>query len=300
MDRPALVAHARETIARGSQSFAAASRLFDRATRERAWLLYGWCRRCDDLADGQALGHDMVVPENPQARLVTIRERTDKALAGEATGDPAFGGLAVVASECAIPRAMIEDHIAGFQLDADGWAPETEEDLLRYCHHVAGVVGQMMALVMGVAPDDTATLERADDQGLAFQLANIARDVGEDAANDRCYLPREWLDEVGLSAETMMEPENRPQLVPLVARLCDRAETFEASARSGTVALPFRAAWAVLAAAGIYGDIARKVRVRGAAALTGRTITTRGEKAGWLARSFRQALNRHRYRQETG
>ena len=299
-DRACLVAHARETIARGSQSFAAASRLFERTTRERAWLLYGWCRRCDDLADGQALGHDMAAPEDPQARLATIRERTAAALAGRTTSDPAFDGLAIVASECAIPRAMIEDHIAGFALDADGWAPETEDDLLRYCHHVAGVVGQMLALVMGAAPDDTATLARADEQGLAFQLANIARDVGEDAANDRCYLPRAWLDEAGLSAETMMEPENRPKLVPLVARLCDRAEAFEAAARSGTVALPFRAAWAVLAAAGIYGDIARKVRVRGATALTGRTITTRGEKAGWLARSFWQALNRHRYRQETG
>ncbi|MCA1749241.1 MAG: phytoene/squalene synthase family protein [Parasphingopyxis sp.] len=300
MDRTALVAHARDTIARGSQSFALASKLFDRETRERAWLLYAWCRRCDDLADGQALGHGMSAPTDPQARLATIRERTERALAGGATLDPAFDGLAIVAGECAIPRVMIEDHIAGFALDADGWAPETEDDLLRYCHHVAGVVGQMMALVMGVAIDDEKVLARADDLGLAFQLANIARDVGEDAANGRCYLPRAWLADAGLSPETMMEAENRPKLVPLVARLCDRAEAFEASARAGTAALPFRSAWAVLAAAGIYGDIARKVRARGEAALISRTITTGGEKARWLVRSFAQALRRNRAPAQAG
>lgn len=294
--RRRLVRHARDAIARGSRSFAAASRLFDRATRERTWLLYAWCRRCDDLADGQEVGHGMTAPADPQARLATIRERTDRALAGEATGDPAFDGLAIVAAEAAIPSAMIADHIAGFALDAEGWAPETESDLCRYCHHVAGVVGQMMAIVMGVSPEDEETLARAEDLGLAFQLANIARDVGEDAANGRCYLPREWLAEADLSPETMMVAENRAKLVPLVARLCDSAEHLEASARAGIAALPFRSAWAVLAAAGIYGDIARKVRARGEAALTSRTATTRRDKARWLARSFWQALRRKRTR----
>ena len=292
MTRAALVAHARATIARGSQSFAAASRLFDRETRERAWLLYAWCRRCDDIADGQELGHDMRAVCDPAARLAEIRRLTEQALAGEATGDPAFDGLAVVAGECAIPRAMIEDHIAGFALDAEGWEPASEADLLRYCHHVAGVVGEMMALVMGVSPEDRAALARADDLGLAFQLANIARDVGEDTANGRCYLPGDWLTEAGLESATMMASGNRSRLVPLVARLCDRAERYEAAARAGTAALRFRSAWAVLAAAGIYGDIARKVRERGEEALISRMVTTRTEKLGWLTRSFGQALGR--------
>ncbi len=70
----------------------------------------------------------------------------------------------------------MDDLIAGFALDTDGWRPRSQDDLMRYCYHVAGSVGCMMAIVMGVAPEDEATLDRACDLGLAFQLANIARD----------------------------------------------------------------------------------------------------------------------------
>ena len=87
MKRAELVEHARETIARGSYSFAMASKLFDRKTREQVWLLYAWCRRCDDLADGQELGHDMQAVADPMARLEEIRTRTARALAGEPAGE---------------------------------------------------------------------------------------------------------------------------------------------------------------------------------------------------------------------
>src|SRR5688500_18724011 len=96
MDRAALVAAARDSISHGSKSFAMASRLFDQATRERAWLLYAWCRACDDLADGQVLGHGRSTVDDPMARLETIRTLTEAALAGETTGRPAFDALGVV------------------------------------------------------------------------------------------------------------------------------------------------------------------------------------------------------------
>ena len=88
-DRASLVAFARESIARGSKSFRFASRLFDRTTRERVWLLYAWCRKCDDMADGQDHGGAMAVVDDPLERLAIIRDLTAKALAGEATGEPA-------------------------------------------------------------------------------------------------------------------------------------------------------------------------------------------------------------------
>ena len=81
--REAIVATARESIARGSKSFAAASLLFDRPTRERAWLLYAWCRRCDDIADGQDHGHGMTRVSDAPARLAEVRAKTEAALAGE-------------------------------------------------------------------------------------------------------------------------------------------------------------------------------------------------------------------------
>jgi phytoene synthase len=291
-DRAALVEAARLSIARGSKSFGMASTLFDRTTREQAWLLYAWCRASDDLADGQEMGRDMQAVADPAARLATIRERTAAALAGETTGDPAFDGFGVVARECAIPAWLAHDLIDGFALDAEGWRPRSEDDLFRYCYHVAGAVGVMMALVMGVSPDDEAVLDRACDLGLAFQLANIARDIGEDDAAGRCYLPVEWLVEMDIPPGETMKPAYRQRLALLAQRLARLAADYEASARFGAAALPFRSAWAVLAAAGIYGDIAREVAKRGEHAWDHRVHTSRAAKLGWVVKAGWQALRR--------
>jgi phytoene synthase len=291
-DRAILVEAARQSIARGSKSFGMASTLFDRTTRERAWLLYAWCRASDDLADGQEMGHGMQIVTDPAARLATIRTRTAAALAGETTGDPAFDGFGVVARECAIPPRLAQDLIDGFALDAADWRPRSEDDLFRYCYHVAGAVGVMMALVMGVSPDDEATLDCACDLGLAFQLANIARDIGEDAAAERCYLPVEWLVEMDIPPGEHMKPAYRKRLAVLAQRLARMAADYEASARVGAAALPFRSAWAVLAAAGIYGDIAREVAKRGEHAWDHRVHTSKAAKLGWVAKALWQTLRR--------
>ncbi len=296
LDRAALVAHARETIARGSKSFGAASTLFDPATRERAWLLYAWCRACDDLADGQEMGHGMRQVADPAARLAAIRARTAAALAGGATGDPAFDGFGIVARECAIPPAFADALIEGFALDTADWRPRSEGDLYQYCYHVAGAVGLMMALVMGVSPKDDATLDRACDLGLAFQLANIARDIVEDAGVGRFYLPADWLAELGIPSDRIADPAFRDRLAILARRLADRAAAYEQSARAGTPALSWRSAWAVLAAAGIYGDIGREVARRGSHAWDARVGTSKAAKLGWVVRAAIQAAGRGRFR----
>ena len=290
--RDAIVATAHESIARGSKSFAAASLLFDRPTRERAWLLYAWCRACDDIADGQDHGHGMTRVEDAPARLAELSAKTEAALAGEVVGDPAFDALRIVAAETRMPHGFARDLIAGFALDAEDWRPRTEDDLYRYCYHVAGVVGCMMAVVMGVDPDDDATLDRACDLGMAFQLANIARDIGEDDAVGRCYLPVEWLVEMDMPPGEHMKPPFRPRLAVLARRLADRAGAFEASARIGTPALSFRSAWAVLAAAAIYGTIGRRVAERGEHAWDRRIGTSASAKLGFIAVAANQAARR--------
>ena len=289
-DRPALVEHARTSIARGSKSFAAASRLFDRTTRERVWLLYAWCRACDDLADAQDFGGRLGEQEAADVRLATIRDRTALAFAATPTGDPAFDGFGVVARECGLTRAMAGDVIAGFALDAADWLPRSERDLMQYSYHVAGAVGVMMAVVMGVSPHDEDTLDRACDLGLAFQLANIARDIEEDDAAERCYLPLEWLVEADIPPGEQMKPHYRQPLTAIVARLVKIAHAHECSARVGAGRLKLRQRWAVLAAAGIYGEIATQVERRGAHAWDHRTVVGDLHKAGWIARAAWSAL----------
>ncbi|HRD47671.1 MAG TPA: phytoene/squalene synthase family protein, partial [Caulobacter sp.] len=195
-----LAAASRETIQKGSQSFAAAAALFDPQTRADAEMLYAWCRHCDDVIDGQMLGHEreMLAPDEVQRRLEDLYARTRSALAGEPTDDPAFAAFREVARRRAIPERYAIELIDGFAMDVAGRRYATIEDTLDYCWHVAGVVGAMMAIVMGVRPDDLATLRRAQDLGLAFQLTNIARDIVEDAQNDRFYLPADWLAAAGV------------------------------------------------------------------------------------------------------
>ena len=234
----------------------------------------------------------MTAVADGQARLAAMRAQSDAALRGEATGDPAFDGFGLVMRECAIPPRYAHDLLDGFALDAQDWRPTTEADMLRYCYHVAGAVGCMMAVLMGVDPQDEATLDRACDLGLAFQLANIARDIGEDQQAGRCYLPHQWLTEMEIPPGRQMEPAFRPQLTLLARRLTSLAADYEASARHGTGALPPRAAWAVLAAAGIYGDIAREVARRGEHAWDDRVVTPRNEKLGWVCRAGVQIFGR--------
>ncbi|AXJ95151.1 MULTISPECIES: phytoene/squalene synthase family protein [unclassified Sphingomonas] len=290
--RDAIVATAHESIARGSKSFAAASLLFDRPTRERAWLLYAWCRACDDIADGQDHGHGMTVVDDAPARIAAMATLTDAALAGHTIGIPAFDALRIVAAETGLPARFAHDLIAGFRLDGDGWRPRTEDDLYLYCYHVAGVVGCMMAVIMGVAPDDEAVLDRACDLGMAFQLANIARDLSEDAAAGRCYIPQDWLAEFGVPHDDYMASAHRPALVAMARRMTDTGAAFEASARVGTRALSMRSAWAVLAAAHIYGAIGRTVAARGSAAWDRRVTTSKAEKLAFILRARGEAARR--------
>ncbi len=264
--------------------------MFDPATRERAWLLYAWCRACDDIADGQDHGHTMSVVEDAPQRIAAMATLTDAALAGHVIGVPAFDALRIVAGETGLPTHYAHDLIQGFRLDAEDWRPRTEADLFTYCYHVAGVVGCMMAVIMGVAPDDEAVLDRACDLGMAFQLANIARDIAEDAAAGRCYLPTDWLAEMEIAPDAVLA--DRDALAVLARRLTDRAAAFEASARMGTRALSFRSAWAVLAAAAIYGAIGRDVAARGPAAWDARVSTSGVDKLRFIARAWGDARRR--------
>lgn len=289
--RSELVRAARASIRRGSKSFALASRLFDRETRERVWLLYAWCRACDDIADEQDHGRAARAGGRlpPEARLATIRTLTELALAGEDTGSPAFDALGRLMREVPLTRVMVEDVLAGFALDATDWRPRSEQDMLLYCYHVAGAVGVMMATVMGVPAEDADTLDRACDLGVAFQLANIVRDILEDDAAGRCYLPAEWLAEADIPPDEVTKPHYRVALVPLVARACALAREYAASGKAGAAHLTFRQRWAVLAAANIYGEIAREVESRGANAWDHRVHTSGMRRLDLLIEAWNEA-----------
>lgn len=269
------VAESQAAIAAGSQSFAAAAKLMPAGIREDTVMLYAWCRHADDVVDGQELGSTPQAGGDPAERLARLKADTMEALHGSGPVSAPFAALRAVARRHDFPDRWPLDLIDGFAMDVRARDYRTLNDTLDYSYHVAGVVGVMMARVMGVR--DQAVLDRACDLGLAFQLTNIARDVIDDARIGRLYLPGDWLEEAGASVEGNIPS---PQLYGVILRLLDAAEPYYASAFAGLPALPARCAWSIAAAARIYRAIGTRIRRGGPEAYRQRIGTSGAAKAG--------------------
>ncbi len=200
------------------------------------------------------------LPSSPTARLAALEAETRAALAGQPTDTPAFAALARVAHMHRLPGFVPLDILGGFRMDVEGRRYRTLDDLFGYCYGVAGAVGVGMAIIMGVDPGDRATLDRACDLGLAFQLTNIARDVIDDARAGRVYLPAELFGRDAVDAAFILDDANRPAVVAAAHALVELAERYYASARIGIAKLPWRSAWAVATALRVYREIGRRVR----------------------------------------
>jgi len=292
------IAHGQASIKKGSKSFAMASLIFAPDMRGDVSMLYAWCRHCDDVIDGQIMGHGQV--ENYRSgqtlRLEDLTAQTHAALIGEPTSDPIFAGLARVFKKYDIPHRHADELLRGFQMDAEERTYQSLDDILEYCYHVAGVVGVMMAHIMGVR--DQATLDRASDLGLGFQLTNISRDVIDDAKAGRVYLPLNLLEEsrAPTDAAEIAKRKNWQNVYKSTRPLLDVADAYYASANVGIKSLPFRCAWAISAASKVYREIGGKLHADGPEAWSSRIHTSKGRKT-WLAlSSVLPALARRRVR----
>jgi phytoene synthase len=286
--RDPLLETCRDIIVRGSKSFAGAAKLFAPATREAAYLLYAWCRYCDDQIDGETLGFRTGDPSKDQPgqqdRLRRLQDMTHRVLEGRSVDDPVFMALQRVVQRYRIPDRYPLELLQGFAMDVDCRRYHGLEETITYCYHVAGVVGLMMSHIMGVRED--ATHRRAADLGIALQMTNIARDVVDDARVGRVYLPLEWLKDAGLPPEELLAEHRREHLAGVVRRLLREADRYYASGDVGIRRLPFRSAWAVGVARGVYWEIGRVVKARGGAAWNERAVAPRARKGYWLARGL--------------
>ena len=275
-----VTAHGHASIKKGSKSFALASRVLPPALRDDASMLYAWCRYCDDVIDGQEMGHGQIedYKTGQGERLEMLREKTARALSGEPMEDPVFEGLARVVKTHEINHRHPFDLLKGFEMDTEDRVYKSVDDILDYAYHVAGVVGVMMANIMGVRDD--ATLDRASDLGLAFQLTNIARDVIDDAQADRVFVPQDLLSKHGApnAAQELAQRDNWPSAYKAACEQLDIAEAYYRSAKVGIRELDFRCAWAISAALKVYREIGEVLRSGGPEAWEGRVGAGKGRK----------------------
>ncbi len=232
----------------GSRSFFIAGLLLPRRVLEPATALYAFCRVADDLIDG---GGDT------RAALDVLGRRLDAMYAGRPWAEPSDRALAAVVEAHRLPRALLDGLLEGFAWDAEGRRYETLAELEAYAARVAGTVGAAMAALMGVR--EAALVARACDLGVAMQLSNIARDVGEDARAGRIYLPLAWLREVGIEPEAFLAmPRWSPALGEVIRRLVDAAEFLYRRADAGVAALPLGCRPGIGAARRFYSAIGHR------------------------------------------
>jgi phytoene synthase len=261
-------------IRTGSKSFMAASMLLPPRSRTAARALYAFCRSSDDLIDDE---------ENATGFGTTrLRHRLGRIYAGRPADNPGDRAFAAAVSHFGIPRLIPDAMVEGFQWDEENRRYQTIDELCGYGARVAGTVGLMMCIIMGVRR--RSVLSRAGDLGLAMQLTNIARDVGEDARRGRIYLPLDWLAEAGIDPGALLrDPKPSPQLRQITRRLLETADAFYLRAMTGIAGLPPGCRIAIRSAALIYRDIGRDIAGNGFDSVTYRAHTSGRRKLKLVA-----------------
>lgn len=268
-------ARCREILRAGSRSFDAAGRLLPPRLHGPIAALYAFCRGADDAVDLSAPGARAVALERLGARL-------DAMYSGRPFDQAVDRSFASVVRSYRIPRALPDALVEGFRWDVEGRRYETFDDLCAYAARVAATVGVMMTLLLGER--SPRALARACDLGVAMQLTNIARDVGEDARDGRIYLPNAWLAAARVDPATVSRtPRFTPALGTVVRRLLVRADALYARADGGLALLAPDVRVAMVAARTVYADIGGVIARRGYDSVSSRAATSAARKIALLA-----------------
>lgn len=270
------MAYCRHAIRHGSLSFHAASRLLHPSVRDPALALYAFCRLADDEVDLKA---------EKAAAVLRLGERLDAVYAGRPRNAPPDRAFAAIVEDFEMPRALPEALLEGLAWDAMERRYDTLSDLVAYSARVASAVGVMMAVLM--RQRDADALARACDLGVAMQLTNIARDVGEDARENRMYLPLDWLEELDVDVEAFMaNPQAQPDIRLCIARLLSEARQLYVRSEAGIAQLPLSCRPGIYAARFVYAGIGGQVRRAGHDSVSQRARTGSWQKLGWLTWSL--------------
>ncbi|HTO69705.1 MAG TPA: squalene/phytoene synthase family protein [Myxococcota bacterium] len=210
-------AHCRGVTRASHSSFAAAFWMFPKPKRRALHAIYAFCRLADDIADDPAIrGNRGLLLERWRDELAAAYDGKSVHPVGVALGD--------AVARFALPREIFEDLLLGVESDLKRLPIETFDDLYQYCYRVASTVGLLIVRVLGYR--NPRTLDYAEAMGVAVQLTNVLRDVGEDAASGRVYLAREDLKRFGVDEEMLRAERSPDELRLLLACYAERARIF--------------------------------------------------------------------------
>ena len=252
-------------------------------TQRRAAItaFYAFCREVDDVVD------EVQDPTVAAQKLHWWQMEVQNSFAGNAQ-HPVMKALMPLTGEFGITAQHLQDVIAGCQMDLNQTRYLDFAGLQRYCHLVAGVVGEVAARIFGQSQDETT--HYAHQLGLAFQLTNIIRDVGEDALRGRIYLPVNELQQFEVSAKDILERRDSAAFQALMAFQYERAQNLYEQALADLPAADWRSQKPGLMMASIYRTLLVEIQAAGFPVLRQRVALTPLRKF-WLAWKM-QALGR--------
>jgi len=256
---------ARVATARGSKSFYFATRFFPREVAEGAYAVYWFCRTTDDLVDEAAAPPD----------LEQWRRKLALAVDGSATGDEVLDTFGAAVRRFSIPPRYAFELIDGVEMDLAKSEYASFDELRLYCYRVASTVGLMMMHVIGF---DGAPHAEAIHMGIAMQLTNILRDVGEDLRRGRLYLPQDELERFGVSPADLAAGRRTAAFRRLMDFQIARARRFYELGRTGLPFLHSRGRFAVDLASRIYARILNRIEASDYDVFARRAVVSRREK----------------------
>jgi phytoene synthase len=262
-----------QKAAQSGSSFHYSFRLLPAARRTAITALYAFCREVDDVVD------EVADPGVARVKLAWWRTQIEAIYDGEPQ-HPVARALVPVVRAYPIAKSELQTVIDGMQMDLDQVRYVDFAELETYCHRVAGVVGLMSAAIFGY--EDPATRDYARDLGIAFQLTNIIRDVGEDARRGRIYLPQDELARFGVAPSDVLRARHSDAFVALMRFQVERARAWYDRALARLPARDRRAQRAGLAMAAIYRTLLEEIARDGYRVLDRRIALTPLRKL-WIA-----------------
>ena len=248
--------------------------MFLPANRRRAiTALYAFCREVDDVVD------ECQDPQIAATKLVWWRQAVAKLYAG-APDHPVTQALLPVLGEFNLPQEQLFEIIDGMEMDLQQTRYLDFKALSLYCYRVASVVGLLAAEIFG--SQDRQTQKYAHDLGMAFQLTNIIRDVGEDARRGRVYLPIDELQRFDVPVADILNARQTDNFRRLMEFQIERAEQYYAQAMAALPAIDRKAQRPGLVMAAIYRTLLEEIKRDGCQVLTQRTSLTPLRKL-WIA-----------------
>ncbi len=269
----------KDLIKNGSHSFYAASKLLPAKVRNPALILYAFCRLADDAIDESSC---------KQKSFLKLNRRLELVYKGKPLDTPYDRAFTAMVEKFQLPKTLPQALLEGMKWDAEGRQYQNLSDLKSYSARVASAVGVMMCVIMGAR--NKHVLARACDLGVAMQLTNIARDIGEDAREGRIYIPLDWFEELEITQrEFCEEPYAGPSLALITQRILDEADFLYKRAAYGLSGLPIFCRPGIFSALHIYSRIGKHIAYANYDNINKRAVTSKSEKLSLLFYSIAEA-----------